>query len=94
VKVPALNNTEIATALAELAGWEIQDSKLCRQFSFADFVRAWGFMSQVALLAEAMDHHPEWSNVYDTVVINLTTHDAGGISRRDFELAHKINKIL
>ncbi|MFT6286677.1 MAG: 4a-hydroxytetrahydrobiopterin dehydratase [Alcanivorax sp.] len=94
MKVPALNNTEIATALAELAGWEIQDGKLCRQFSFADFVRAWGFMSQVALLAEAMDHHPEWSNVYGRVIINLTTHDAGGISRRDFELADKINKIF
>ena len=94
MKVPALDSTEIATELTELAGWEVQNDKLYRQFSFADFIRAWGFMSQVALLAEAMDHHPEWSNVYGKVIINLTTHDAGGISRRDFELAHKINKIL
>ncbi|MEH6517947.1 MAG: 4a-hydroxytetrahydrobiopterin dehydratase [Halioglobus sp.] len=94
MKVPALGSTEIATELAELTGWEIQDEKLYRQFSFDDFIRAWGFMSQVALLAEAMNHHPEWSNVYGKVIISLTTHDAGGISRRDFELAHKINEIL
>ena len=94
MKVPALNSKEVATELTELAGWEIRDGKLYRQFSFANFIRAWGFMSQVALLAEAMDHHPEWSNVYGKVIINLTTHDAGGISRRDFELAQKINRIL
>ena len=62
-----------------------------KQCGFGSFVEAWGFMSQVALLAEAMDHHPEWFNVYNRVEIYLTTHDAGGISARDFELAMKID---
>jgi 4a-hydroxytetrahydrobiopterin dehydratase len=62
--------------------------------AFENFVEAWGFMSKVALLAETMNHHPEWSNVYGQVEIALTTHDAGGISSRDFELATRINALL
>ena len=66
-------------------------SAICRSFKFADFSAAWGFMSRVALLAEAQDHHPEWSNVYGRVSIVLTTHDAGGLSARDVRLARAID---
>ena len=77
-------------ALAELlAEWRMADGRdaIVRSFRFADFNAAWGFMSRVALLAEKADHHPEWSNVYNRVEILLTTHDAGGLSRRDVALA-------
>lgn len=66
---------------------------LVREFRFADFSAAWGFMSRVALLAEAQDHHPEWSNVYGRVTILLTTHDAGGLSARDIRLARAIDAL-
>ena len=82
-----LNEAEIATRLAELSGWEIKDGKLHREFRFPDFVRAFGFMTSVALRAESMNHHPEWFNVYNRVTIDLQTHDVGGLSARDFELA-------
>ena len=64
-----------------------------RGFKFADFSAAWGFMSRVALLAEAQDHHPEWSNTYNRVSIVLTTHDAGGLSDRDVRLAQAIDRL-
>jgi 4a-hydroxytetrahydrobiopterin dehydratase len=70
--------------------WQLKDGKLYRQFKFKDFVAAFGFMSQVALLAEKANHHPEWSNVYNLVDIYLTTHEANGISQRDFDLAQAI----
>ena len=89
--VQALNTTDIESRLAQLTHWSIDENKLHKQFVFASFIEAWGFMSQVALLAEAMDHHPEWFNVYNRVDIHLTTHDAGGISERDFELATNID---
>ena len=66
---------------------------LARRWRFADFSTAWGFMSRVALLAEAQDHHPEWSNVYNRVEIVLTTHDAGGLSVRDVKLARAIDAL-
>jgi 4a-hydroxytetrahydrobiopterin dehydratase len=66
---------------------------LTREFKFADFVQAFAFMTQVALLAEKADHHPEWSNVYGRVTIVLTTHDAGGLSLRDIELARRIDAL-
>jgi len=66
---------------------------IAREFRFADFSAAWGFMSRVALLAQAQDHHPEWSNVYNRVHITLTTHDAGGVSARDVKLAHAIDAL-
>ena len=80
--------------LKALAGWSLREGKLFRQLKFGDFVEAFGFMSRVALLAEAADHHPEWSNVYNRVEISLTTHDADGISERDFQLAGRINALL
>jgi 4a-hydroxytetrahydrobiopterin dehydratase len=72
-----LSASELAQALAERPGWSVCEGKLHRELSFPNFVAAFGFMSSVALVAERMNHHPEWSNVYGRVVIDLTTHDAG-----------------
>ncbi len=83
-------------ALAELLPeWRFAEGRdaIVRSFRFADFSAAWGFMSRVALLAEKMDHHPEWSNVFNKVEILLTTHDAGGLSRRDVALAQAIDAV-
>ena len=94
MRIEKLSPAAIDVQLPDLHGWHLHNDKLQRQFVFADFVEAYGFMSRVALLAEVMDHHPEWSNVYNRVEINLTTHDAGGISQRDFTLAERINRLL
>jgi 4a-hydroxytetrahydrobiopterin dehydratase len=67
--------------------WSLQDGKLHKEFRFKNFTRAFGFMSMVAIVAEKTDHHPEWFNVYNKVVVDLTTHEAKGISERDFQLA-------
>jgi 4a-hydroxytetrahydrobiopterin dehydratase len=75
-------------------GWEIVDAKLRRVFEFADFSEAWAFMSRVALLAEKSDHHPDWSNAWNKVTIELTSHDAGGLTDRDGTLAEAINALL
>ena len=82
-----LSDPDIQARLGKLPGWSVVAGKLHRELQFKDFVQAFGFMTQVALLAEKRDHHPEWFNVYNKVVIDLTTHDAGGISAKDFELA-------
>lgn len=75
--------------------WNEENNKLTRTFEFDDFVQAFGFMSQVAILAEKQEHHPEWSNVYNKVTINLTTHDAGSkITEKDRELAGAIDKLV
>ncbi len=79
--------------LQQCPHWALDQGKLYRRFVFDDFVAAFGFMSRVALLAEAMNHHPEWSNVWNRVEIHLTTHDAGGISDLDFQLARKIDAL-
>ncbi|MFQ5614239.1 MAG: 4a-hydroxytetrahydrobiopterin dehydratase [Anaerolineae bacterium] len=92
--VEKMTAAQIEAGLKGLAGWELKEGKLHRQLKFKNFAQAWGFMTQVAMLAEGMDHHPEWSNVYSRVTIDLTTHEAGGISRLDFELAGKINRLL
>jgi 4a-hydroxytetrahydrobiopterin dehydratase len=94
MRVEKLSPDQIENELATLPGWRLDEGKLCRQFQFDDFVDAFGFMTRVALLAETMDHHPEWSNVYNRVVIHLTTHDAGGISERDLRLARRIDALL
>lgn len=88
-----LSPQEVETRLGELAGWTLQDGKLHKDFAFDSFVRAFGFMSSVALVAESMNHHPEWFNVYNRVSIDLTTHDAGGLSRLDFEFAAKADAL-
>lgn len=94
----ALTANEIETRLAQLnrsgqGAWRIEDGKLHREFRFADFVQAFGFMSGCALVAERLNHHPEWFNVYNRVRVDLTTHDAGGITSLDFELAAAMNSL-
>ena len=89
-----LDSAVITQELEKLVEWNLSEQKLYRRFVFDNFVEAFGFMSRVALLAEAANHHPEWSNVYNRVKIFLTTHDAGGISERDFILAERINALL
>jgi 4a-hydroxytetrahydrobiopterin dehydratase len=90
-----LSGEERATALAGLAGWQPVEGRdaITRTFVFADFNAAFGFMTRVALVAEKMDHHPEWFNVYKTVTVTLSTHDAGGITRRDITLAQAMGRI-
>ena len=88
-----LSPAVVTEKLKDLADWSLSDGKLQRQFVFADFIEAFGFMSRVALLSETANHHPEWSNVYNRVEIQLTTHDAGGITERDFKLAQQINSL-
>ena len=82
-----LTDDEIAAALASLPAWTIVDGKLHREFRFADFVEAFGFMTACALVAEQRNHHPEWANVWNRVVVDLTTHDVGGLSDLDVALA-------
>ena len=90
---PRLTDTEVAARLSALPGWTHAAGKLRRAFVFADFVEAWSFMSAVALVAEAMGHHPEWSNVWNRVTVDLSTHDAGGISALDFDLAARMEAL-
>ncbi|AYJ86278.1 4a-hydroxytetrahydrobiopterin dehydratase [Sphingomonas paeninsulae] len=94
--IEQLNEAERATALDSLCEWDFDEARdaLTRQFAFADFSEAFGFMARVALLADKADHHPEWSNVYNRVDILLTTHDAGGLSHRDVDLATAIDKLI
>lgn len=94
--VEQLSEAERAEALDDLAEWDYDDGRdaIVRAFVFADFVEAFGFMTRVALLAEKADHHPEWSNVWNRVEILLTTHDAGGLSHRDIELATAIDALV
>jgi 4a-hydroxytetrahydrobiopterin dehydratase len=94
-----LDAESIARALTKLnasaaSPWGLADGKLRKEFRFKDFVEAFGFMSRVALVAESMDHHPEWSNVYSRVVVDLSTHDAGGITELDFTLASRIEGLI
>ena len=88
-----LTDTEVAARLAALPGWTLRAGKLHKAFAFRDFVEAWGFMSAVALAAETMGHHPEWSNVWNRVTVDLTTHDADGISALDFDLAARMETL-
>lgn len=89
-----LNDTEIGAELDNLSGWTVVNGKLHKQFQFSSFVEAFGFMARVALAAESMNHHPEWFNVYNRVTIDLMTHDAGGISALDFELAKRADRFV
>jgi 4a-hydroxytetrahydrobiopterin dehydratase len=88
-----LTGDDLTRAVAALPGWSIANGKLHREFKFPDFVRAFSFMSAVALVAEKRDHHPEWFNVYGKVVVDLTTHDAGGITQSDLDLAQTMNEL-
>ncbi len=88
-----LNDADIAAALATTPGWTRSGDKLARTFEFRDFVSAFGFMASCALVAERMNHHPEWFNVYRTVRVELATHDSGGITSLDFELARAMSTL-
>ncbi len=88
-----LTDDEITAQIAQLKGWRFQDGKLHREFEFSNFAKAFGFMTSVAIVAEKMDHHPEWSNVYNRVVVDLSTHDAGGVTDFDFRLAQAIDAL-
>ncbi len=88
-----LSETEIAAELKKLSGWSVVNGSLHRVFEFKDFSAAFGFMARVALAAEKMDHHPDWSNVWNKVTVDLSTHSAGGLTKNDFELAGKMQQI-
>ena len=88
-----LSNAEIEQALESVPGWMLRSGKLHREFRFRNFNQAFGFMTRAALYSETMNHHPEWSNVYATVVVDLVTHSADGITNLDFALAKKMNVI-
>lgn len=92
--VSALSGQQIQASVADLADWEIVGSALHRELRFADFSEAWAFLSRVALLAERMNHHPEWNNVYNRVSLKLTTHEADGLSELDFTMARAIDRFL
>ena len=94
--VRKLDETERSALLARFPEWTHEPSRdaITRQFKFADFAQAFGFMASVAIVAEKMDHHPEWSNVYNRVDIFLTTHDADGLSERDAKLAEAIEALI
>lgn len=89
-----LDSATLQAWLTEHSDWQWDHTKLKRRFQFKDFSTAFSFMTQVALLAEVQDHHPEWCNVYNRVDITLTTHDAGTITRRDLNLAESIDELL
>lgn len=90
-----LDPTEVETALKTLQGWELAKGgkSITRSFTFRDFSEAFGWMTRVALVAEKMDHHPEWMNVYKTVNVTLSTHDAGGLTALDFGLAAEMDRL-
>ena len=88
-----LDDGALNEAIGRLDGWSLEAGKLHKEFRFADFNEAFGFMARGALVAEQMNHHPEWFNVYNRVVVDLTTHDAGGITAADVKLAERMNEI-
>jgi len=89
-----LTDEEIHARLAAIPGWRVRDGKLHRELKFADFAAAFGFMATMATVSESKDHHPEWFNVYSRVVVDLSSHDVGGISERDFDWAAEANRRL
>ena len=91
---PPLTTDDIAAALATLPGWKLEDQALAKEFAFGSFREALAFMVRVGFEAEAMDHHPDWANVYNRVAVRLNTHDAGGrVTAKDVELARRIQRI-
>jgi 4a-hydroxytetrahydrobiopterin dehydratase len=90
--MPALSDAAIAQALTNMPGWSYEDGEITRQFRFKDFVEAFGFISQVATVQEQMNHHATIINTWAHVTIKLSTHDEGGITEKDFELATKISE--
>jgi 4a-hydroxytetrahydrobiopterin dehydratase len=93
MSVVVLSPAELQIHLTQLTGWFVVDGKLRKQFQFKDFMGAFGFMTQMALVSERMGHHPEWFNVYNKVVVDLVTHDAGGITQKDLDWAQTANQL-
>jgi len=91
--ITVATEVQIKEFITQNENWGLKNNKLHREFKFANFIEAFGFMTQVALIAERSNHHPEWFNVYNKVVIDLTTHEAGGISERDFDLAKQMDDL-
>jgi len=89
-----LSETEITEDLKKLEGWTIKDNKLHKEFQFDSFNQAFGFMTRAAMEIEKMNHHPEWFNVYNRITVDLTTHDAGGITNNDINLARILNSLV
>ncbi len=89
-----LTDEQVRERLGSIPGWDLAGDKLHREFRFEDFKRAFSFMTAVALVAEGLDHHPDWSNVYNRVVIDLSTHDAGGLTELDFQLAAEASQLF
>ena len=89
-----LPRNTIENELKDMTGWAIVDGKLHKEFQFDDFIQAFGFMTRAALHIEKMHHHPEWFNVYNKLSVDLTTHDAGGITENDIKLAKTLNSLL
>jgi 4a-hydroxytetrahydrobiopterin dehydratase len=90
----ALTETDVNRRLGELDGWTFVGGKLRRELAFADFSEAFGFMARVALVAESMNHHPDWSNSWNKVTVEITNHDAGGVSERCFAFAAAVDGLL
>lgn len=90
---PRLDDAQIRERLAALHGWTLENGRLVREFRFAGFGEAFGFMARVALFAEKIDHHPDWTNVWNRVSVSLQTHDAGGVTELDFRLAAEMDRI-
>lgn len=88
-----LTAAQVAAGLKKLPGWSLEKGKLHREYQFRDFVEAWGFMTSAALRIQEMDHHPEWSNVYQKVRIDLVTHSVGGVSALDLKLAATLEEL-
>ncbi len=89
-----LSESEISDLLKQMPDWSMESGMLKRSFKFPDFKQAFGFMTRVARVADEMDHHPDWTNVYNRVEVRLSTHDAGGITLRDVELAKQMNTLV
>jgi 4a-hydroxytetrahydrobiopterin dehydratase len=88
-----MKKKEVAAAVKKLPGWRVKSEKLHREYKFPDFPHAFGMMATAAPAIEKMNHHPEWSNVYNQVSVDLSTHDAGGITQKDFDLAKLLEGI-
>ena len=88
-----LSASELEASLASLDGWSVVSGKLHKQYTFPDFVHAFGFMATAAVAIEKRDHHPEWSNVYNRVTVDLVTHDSGGITQMDVDLAKMLDSV-
>ena len=90
----SMNPADLPAFLQKQPAWSLRDGKLHREYLFADFNAAFGFMARVALLAEKADHHPEWCNVYNRVTVDLSTHDAGGVTAKDLALARRMEALF